>query len=221
MTADLSELHRLLQNLIRFGTIAEVSGDVARVRLGPELVTTWLKWATLRAGNARTWWAPSVGEQIIVLSPGGDLTRGKILPAIYSEEFAAPTLDHDIHTTEYQDGAVISYDSAAHTLTATLPPGSSATIKADKVTSDATDTYCTGNLNVGENLVVQGKTTVNGGTELNGGVNAKAGTGGGPAMQVQGVIKATEDVIAGNISLTKHPHADVLRGGEQSGGPLP
>ncbi|MED5613331.1 hypothetical protein [Janthinobacterium sp. P210005] len=39
MNADLSDLLRLLQNLIRLGTIAEVKGAKARVRLGPTLTT--------------------------------------------------------------------------------------------------------------------------------------------------------------------------------------
>ncbi|MGK5070571.1 hypothetical protein [Janthinobacterium sp. RT4P48] len=54
MNADLSDLLRLLQNLIRLGTIAEVKGAKARVRLGPTLTTEWLKWATRRAGSTRT-----------------------------------------------------------------------------------------------------------------------------------------------------------------------
>ena len=90
MNANLSDLLRLLQNLIRLGTIAEVKGAKARVRLGPTLTTEWLKWATRRAGSTRTWSAPTVGEQVIVFSPGGDLTRSIILPALYSQEFDAP-----------------------------------------------------------------------------------------------------------------------------------
>ena len=212
MNADLSDLLRLLQNLIRLGTIAEVKGAKARVRLGPTLTTEWLKWATRRAGNTRTWSAPTVGEQVIVFSPGGDLTRGIILPALYSQEFDAPDTSDSIHTTHYPDGAVVQYDHAAHALTATLP-GGTATITADKVTSNAPSTICTGDLTVMQNLIV------NGATALNGGVNAKAGAAGGVAMAVQGTIKASEDVLAGAISLAKHPHGGVKAGGDQSGGP--
>jgi phage baseplate assembly protein V len=214
MNADLSDLLRLLQNLIRLGTIAEVKGAKARVRLGPTLTTEWLNWATPRAGSTRTWSAPTVGEQVIVLSPGGDLTRGIILPALYSQEFDAPETSDSIHTTHYPDGAVVQYNHAAHALTAVLP-GGTATITADKVTSNAPSTICTGDLTVMKNLIV------NGATALNGGVNAKAGTAGGVAMSVQGTIKATEDVLAGSISLAKHAHGGVKQGGDQSGGPLP
>jgi len=212
MNADLSDLLRLLQNLIRLGTIAEVKGAKARVRLGPTLTTEWLNWATPRAGSTRTWSAPTVGEQVIVFSPGGDLTRGIILPALYSQAFDAPESSDTIHTTHYPDGAVVQYDHAAHALTATLP-GGTATITADKVTSNAPSTICTGDLTVMKNLIV------NGATALNGGVNAKAGAAGGVAMAVQGTIKASEDVLAGAISLAKHPHGGVKAGGDKSGGP--
>mgnify|MGYP001153834275 CR=1 FL=1 len=220
MNADLSDLTRLLQNLIRLGTIAEVNGAKARVQLGPNLTTEWLKWATRRAGSTRTWSVPTVGEQVIVFSPGGDLTRGIIVPALYSQAFDAPETSDTIHATHYPDGAVVQYDHAAHALKAVLP-GGTATITADEVTSNAPSTICTGDLTVMGNLLVEQATTVNGATALNGGVNAKAGAAGGVAMAVQGKIKASEDVLAGAISLAKHPHGGVKQGEDQSGGPLP
>ena len=218
MNADLSDLLRLLQNLIRLGTIAEVKGGKARVRLGPTLTTEWLKWATRCAGSTRTWSAPTIGEQVIVFSPGGDLTRGIIVPALYSQAFDAPESSDTIHTTHYPDGAVVQYDHAAHALTAVLPSGT-ATVTADRVTSDAPTTICTGDLTVMGNLLVEQSTTVNGATALNSGVNAKAGAAGGVAMAVQGSIKASEDVLAGAVSLAKHMHGGVRAGGDQSGGP--
>ena len=220
MNADLSDLLRLLQNLIRLGTIAEVKGAKARVRLGPTLTTEWLNWATRRAGSTRTWSAPTVGEQVIVFSPGGDLTRGIIVPALYSQAFDAPESSDSIHTTHYPDGAVVQYDHAAHALTATLP-GGTATITADKVTSNAPSTICTGDLTIMKNLIVKQSATVEGVTTLNGGVNAKAGAAGGVAMAVQGSIKASEDVLAGAISLARHAHGGVKAGGDQSAGPQP
>jgi phage baseplate assembly protein V len=186
MNADLSALLHLLQNLIRIGTIAEVKGAKVRVRLGPTLTTEWLKWATRRAGSTRTWSAPTVGEQVIVFSPGGDLTRGVILPALYSREFDAPESSDSIHITHYPDGAVVQYDHAAHALTALLP-GGTATITADKVTSNAPSTICTGDLTVMKNLIVMQSATVSGATALNGGL----------ALAVQGTVKISEDVLAG------------------------
>ncbi len=218
MNADLSNLSRLLQNLIRLGTIAQVEGAKARVQLGPKLTTEWLNWITQRAGTTCTWSAPTVGEQVMVLSPGGDLARGVILPALFSKAFDAPETSDAIHTTHYPDGAVVQYDHEAHALTALLP-GGTATITADKVTSNAPSTVCTGDLTVMKSLIVMEAATVNGATTLNGGVNAKAGAAGGVAMAVQGSIKASDDVLAGAISLAKHLHGGVRAGGDKSGGP--
>lgn len=219
MNADLSEILRLLQNMIRPGAIAEVDGAKARVSLSPQLTTDWLNWAALRAGTTRIWSAPTVGEQVLVLSPGGDLTRGIILPALFSTAFDAPDSSDAIHTTHYPDGAVVQYDHAAHMLSATLP-GGTAIITADKVTSDAPSTICTGDLTVMGNLVVQQDATVTGAAALNGGVTAKAGAAGGITMTVEGSVKASDDVLAGKISLAKHPHSGVKSGSDKSGGPL-
>ena len=62
MNADLSDLLRLLQNLIRLGALTELKGTKARVRLGPTLTTEWLNWATRRAGSTRTWSTPTVAR---------------------------------------------------------------------------------------------------------------------------------------------------------------
>eukprot|EP01037_Dinobryon_pediforme_P027421 gene27421-30306_t len=70
LTPDLSDIARTIANLIRIGVISEISSD-----------------------RARTWWAPSIGEQLIVLSPDGDLSKGKILPGLYSQGFPAPVTD--------------------------------------------------------------------------------------------------------------------------------
>ena len=173
MNADLSDLLRLLQNLIRLGAIAEVKGAKARVQFGPTLTTESLNWSTLRAGSKRIWSAPTIGEKVIVFSPGGDLTRGSNVPALYSQEFDAPESSDIIHTTHSADGVVAQYDHAAHALTAPLP-GGTATITANKVTSNAPSAICTGDLTAMKNLIVKQSTTVEGTTALNGGVNANA-----------------------------------------------
>ena len=220
MTADYSELLRLILNLIRFGTIADIDHDAQRVRvLVGKNTTTWRPWITLRAGDAQTWFPPSLGEQVIVLSPEGDFTQAAILPAIYSDKYTSPSANPAHHTTSYKDGTVVQYDSAVHTLTATLSDGTSVTLAPGKVTSNAEDTECTGNLLVQKNLVVNQNLTVNGMSALNAGMNVQAGKAGGPAAVVQGIVQATMDVVAAGISLVKHPHGGVKHGDDDSGGP--
>jgi phage baseplate assembly protein V len=220
MTADHSELLRLILNLIRFGTIADIDHDAQRVRvLVGKNTTAWRPWITSRAGDAQTWFPPSMGEQVIVLSPEGDFTNAAILPAIYSDKCTSPSTNPAHHTTRYADGAVVQYDRESHTLTATLPDGTSITAAPGKVTSNAEDTECTGNLLVQKDLVVNQNLTVNGMSALNAGMNVQAGKEGGPAAMIQGIMRATVDVIAAGISLVKHPHSGVKKGDDESGGP--
>lgn len=71
MNAQLTEIMRLITNLIRTGTVTEVDREnwLCRVKTG-DLETNWINWLTLRAGGARTWWCPSPDEQVVVLSMG-------------------------------------------------------------------------------------------------------------------------------------------------------
>lgn len=108
MTVDHSDLLRLILNLIRIGTNAEIDYDTqhVRVKVGDN-DTKWRPWTTYRAGDAQTWFPPSVGEQVIVLSPEGEFTNAAILPAIYSDKFKSPSTNPAHHTIRYADGAVV------------------------------------------------------------------------------------------------------------------
>ncbi|MBP1314390.1 phage baseplate assembly protein V [Herbaspirillum sp. 1130] len=214
MTPDLSELVRTIPNLIRTGKIAEINADKVRVRLSPSLLTTWLQWIALRAGDVIDWCPPSVGEQVIVFSPNGDLTQGKVLAGLFSADSPAPQTSLNIRSIHYPDGAVVLYDFSKHSLSAILPAGSSALVKADAVTADAQQTTCTGNVTIKGNLVVEGFSALNNGAKVLGG-------DGGTAMVIDGEVNATGDVKAGNISLRNHPHGEIKRGDEKSGVPLP
>jgi len=112
--ALIANLQRLLNNLIRSGTIASVKGNLAKVQTG-EIITAPLPWFTARAGNAKTWWQPSIGEQVFILSPGGNLELGCILPAIYSANNAPPAKKDNCHTV-FSDGATFNYDPSSSTL---------------------------------------------------------------------------------------------------------
>lgn len=116
----LQELTRKLNNLIRYARVVEVTGDRCRVAVGG-LTSALLPWVTYRAGTDVSWWAPSVGEQVLWLAPGGTPESGIVLGGIYCEDTPPPSTDPALHTTHYRDGAVISYHAGTHTLTATIP----------------------------------------------------------------------------------------------------
>ena len=113
MNAQLTEIMRLITNLIRTGVVTEVDREnwLCRVKTG-ELETNWINWLTLRAGNARTWWRPSEGEQVVLLSLGGNLETAFALPAVYSNQFAPPSTSADACVTEHPDGGWFEYEPA-------------------------------------------------------------------------------------------------------------
>lgn len=121
---EFAALARLIENLIRYGTIAEVDEPKARVRVkSGEILTAWRPWISARAGEDREWNPPTVGEQVIYFSPSGLLAQGVALCGLFSDDHPANGDRVALHRTTYRDGAVVEYDSTAHFLRATLPAG--------------------------------------------------------------------------------------------------
>ena len=144
-----AELLRLIHNLVRLGTIAQVDHAQARVRvtLG-EITTGWLPWIESRAGTTRTWCPPTVGEQCAVLAPGGDTVSAVVVTGLYRAAHPAPSDSADKFHATMPDGAVIEYDHAAHHLRATLPGSAEITAPSG--------------------LTINADTTINGDVAING-----------------------------------------------------
>ncbi|MFD3241059.1 phage baseplate assembly protein V [Rahnella perminowiae] len=195
----LSELARAVRDIIRIGVVAEVNTTlgVCRIQSG-ELVTDWLHWLTSRAGGSRTWWAPSVGEQVLLLSLGGELDTGFVLPAIYSDDFPAPSASPQAYHISFSDGAVVEYEpetgaltasgiqtaeiSAATSISATAP---NVTVTASsKITLDTPEVVCTnklttGSLEVKKGGAMKGNIAHTGGAFTSNGVQVDTHTHGG------------------------------------------
>ncbi|MGM0535551.1 MAG: phage baseplate assembly protein V [Pseudomonadota bacterium] len=117
-----AELLRLIHNLVRLGTVAEVDHARARVRVATgEITTAWLRWIDSRAGTTRTWCPPTVDEQVVVFSPGGDMAAAVVLTGLYRDAHPAPSDSGDHFHAEMPDGAVIDYDHVAGHLKAIIP----------------------------------------------------------------------------------------------------
>lgn len=122
MSFPQAEIERRLANLIVWGTIKEADYPAARVRVEcGGVLTDWLPWATQRAGSDARWWAPEVGEQVVILSPSGELTQGIVLCGVFQASHPAPADSPDVDRRVYADGAVIEYDRANHVLRADIP----------------------------------------------------------------------------------------------------
>lgn len=190
------DIDRRIENLVTLGTIASVDYATARVRVeAGGMMTAPLPWLTARAGNARTWWPPSVGEQVLLLCPGGDPARGVVLPGIYTTASPAPADGEKLHHTAYPDGAVVSYDAEAHQLTATLPAGGKADVTAPGGVHITGDTLITGKLHVTDTV------------QLDADAHCSA------------TVTADTDVKGGGKSLKTHGHTGVTPGSGNSGPP--
>lgn len=187
---SIAALARLLENLVRLGTIAEVNEPKARVRVkSGELLTTWLPWLAQRAGADREWNPPTVGEQVLLLSPSGQLAQGIVLTGLFSEANPANGDRAGLHRTTYRDGAVLEYDSIAHHLRAVLPDGGT------------TELVSLGGIIITGNITHQGNYTQTGN------------------QTITGTVEVSEDVTAAGISLVNHRHGGVQSGPSDTGQP--
>lgn len=124
---NVAELLRLIENLLRLGSIAEVDHGApgerlpaVRVKSGA-LLTGWLPWAGGRAGTTRDWNPPTKGEQVMILSPGGDLANGVAIPSLFQLNHQPPSNDPGKIAREFPDGGLIEYDHANQVLRINLP----------------------------------------------------------------------------------------------------
>lgn len=198
---DTPQLSRLIENLIRIGTIIEVDHANARcrVQLGA-IESNWLAFIAQRAGNTQTWSPPTIGEQVIVFSPSGEPANGIVFTGIYSNAHAAPSANPNEHVTQYPDGARISYN---HVTGALIAQGiKTGLIQAESmITLDTPMTKITGQLEVEELITYHN------------GMTGDAGTHGG-AVTINGNLIHNGGVLqSNNIVLHTHTHPG-------TGGPL-
>lgn len=170
----LAEAERIQANAIRVGRVTEVDPATRRAKLRVAgLDTDWLPWGVARAGGTRTASAPTVGEQRLVFSPYGDTAQAIIGPAIYQDDFDAPTDSADVEATVFPDGTRVEYDAAAHKLQIDVAGDALVVINCKQATVKATTsvTLDTPEANLTGNLTVTGNATFNGGTVTHGGKN--------------------------------------------------
>lgn len=88
---DISELFRRVNNIIRIGKVISVDYNKAKakVKIG-NLTTDYMPWLT---PSTAAWIPLKNGEQVVVLSPNGDLRMGMILPSLYQSSKAPPAHD--------------------------------------------------------------------------------------------------------------------------------
>ena len=117
--ASPAEASRRLESVVRLGTVEAVDYPAARARVkSGGLLTTWLPWAGLAAGEVRHWRPPSVGEQVLVLSPSGSPESGVIVAGLYVDQHKHAN-DNRQETVAWlmPDETLIEYDWRQHLMT--------------------------------------------------------------------------------------------------------
>lgn len=210
----LEDLARLLHNLIRVGTVIDVDHNVPAVRVSDgELETNWLKWLEPRAGQTTDWDPPTVGEQVVLLSPGGELSGAIVLRGLNSDLIPHPSKDPNKKVREYPDGARVEYDHASSGMlitgikTLTVDASDSILLKAgSSITLDTPEATSTG------------KHTIKGLFTYLAGL---AGFGGDNGSVIQGSLKQSGGELSSNgVVLDSHKHGGVRSGSDTSGGPV-
>lgn len=157
MDAHTAENHRRNEHLLRPGTVfaLDYGRALCRVRSG-DIQTDWLPWFVPRAGETIEWSAPSIGEQVLLLSPAGDTHGAIALRGIYSSAYPAPADQPYKHLTRYRDGATVSYDDQAHAMEIILPAGGTLKIVATGGTTIIGDVDITGTVTVSQDVIAAG-----------------------------------------------------------------
>lgn len=173
----IAEADRRIAGLLNIGTVTAVNGDgTARVQIG-ELGTAAIPVGALRAGGMQVWWMPTVGEQVVVAAPSGDLARGVVLCSIFAGN--APSGDVAVPMIDLRGGDMV--------------------IKGGTIRIEA-DLDITGKLDITGTVASEQNITAQGGIAA-GGTTASAGK-----MTATGDIETTRDVKAGAVSLKTHIH---------------
>ena len=214
----LEDLARRLSNLVRVGTISAVDYPSAKVKVaygkdakGDDLVTGWLPWITARASHDITWHAPELAEQVMVISPSGELKLGIVLPALFQSNHPALANDASKHVTKYKDGTIVEYDRENHHMkidcvgSVEINGATNLSVNFDgsiEVTAPSTtintEQLHNGDLTINGNLNVSGLTTTGG--------LVSQGTVGGGASIAGSVTVTGGDPTADGISLKSHTH---------------
>lgn len=171
----IAELLRLLENIVRTGTVTEIDEEKWRVRVqSGGLDSNWLRWTAQRAGAFKVWVPPSVGEQVWFLCLGGNTDVAFIGGSLYSADNPAPGASRNEMVVTAPDGATFRYDAEAGALQ--VKGIKSAVVEASvKITLDTPEVECTNllttkNLNVTEGGEMSGDITHTGGAFMSNGV---------------------------------------------------
>lgn len=106
MSFAAAEADRRLENGVNLGVVTAINPGAgrARVQIG-DLASPELLVAQLRAGALSFWWMPTVGEQVLVACPSGDVAQGVIICSVYAGN--APSADPAVPMIDLAGGKMV------------------------------------------------------------------------------------------------------------------
>jgi phage baseplate assembly protein V len=109
MAARLTALETRVAGMVRRGKVAEVDPAQGLVRLelgegqgGEKFLSPWLPYAQM-AGALKVHAPPSVGQQMTIMSEGGDARQGVALPMTWSDAEPSPGSDGGTNVITFGD----------------------------------------------------------------------------------------------------------------------
>lgn len=203
MSLEIVELERRLSNLLKMGTIAELDEPAGRVRVTiGENTTGWLPFFVRRAGEDREAWHPEPGEQVMVLSPMGELAQGVVLAGVASDANPPPATVKTTHKIIYKDGAYLQYKRDTHEWQLDVPAAGKITLHVGGTTLLLENSKAT--LTTPEFKVDSPTSTMTGNLRVDGNVG------------VGGTIDAAGEISSGPIGLQAHKHTEMGDGAPTS-----
>lgn len=178
--AQIARIGRVLSVDLAEGTCIVVLGDPDSD--DGEMESPAIPFAAARAGDTRVWLPPSVGEQVLLFCPEGDLALAVALGGLWSDSNPAPGSSARA-LIRFGDEGTFAYDPENHHADIDLPAGATLAINAQggvTITGPVSingDVTVTGTLTASEDVVGGGKSLK---THRHTGVQAGGGISGAP-----------------------------------------
>lgn len=145
--------------LIRLGKISAVTLVPPRCKVlfgdpdydDGDIETPPIRWLMLSSGDTRGWVPPTIGAEVVLLCPDGQVGNGIALCGLSNDNFppAGSTLANILR---FLDNALISYDPESHDLNVTLPDTGKVTFNAPAGFAITGDVDITGSANATGNM---------------------------------------------------------------------
>ncbi|WP_324171986.1 phage baseplate assembly protein V [Sulfurimonas sp.] len=110
---SITDLIRIIKNLISIGTICEIDATRALAKVNIlDRETDFFPVLSISSSFKRKFTPIRIGEQVLVLCPNGNADFGIIIPSIFNKDSLEPNgSNENIEIAEYEDGTIISYDT--------------------------------------------------------------------------------------------------------------